>query len=186
MWNAGFPGYLAGGAELISLHNDAYLPILGSKPNALGRPLQDVWSESRDIVGPIVALALAGKGSSLEDQPIVMERDGRGDAGWWTFSCLPVRDETGDVGGVLCVLLETKDRRLAERRLRFQIDLGERLHGLIEPREIMAASAELLGSCLGVGRAGCPDARGPLRLGYGERGSCTIPSKRKAWRASSA
>jgi PAS domain S-box-containing protein len=83
-----------------------------------------------------------------------MQRQGRIQASWLAFSYLPVRDETSGVGGILCTVLDKTDRVQAERRLRFQIDLGNRLHGLVEPREIMAASAELLGRYLGVGRAG--------------------------------
>jgi PAS domain S-box-containing protein len=98
--------------------------------------------------------ALAGESSFFEDLPVTIERNGRVEETWWTFSYSPVRDETGGVGGVLCAVLETTDRVLAERRLCFQIDLGKRLHGLVEPREIMAATAELLGRYLRVGRAG--------------------------------
>ena len=43
---------------------------------------------------------------------------------------------------------------LAERRLRFQVDLGKHLHGLVDPRAIMAAAAELLGRHLRAGRVG--------------------------------
>lgn len=154
MLTSGFPSCLAWGSDLISFFNDAFVPILGTKPDVLGRPFQEVWSESWDTVGPIVARALAGESGFFESQPIATERDCLVKASRWTVSYLPVRDETGGVGGVLCAVLETTNRGLAEQRLRFQINLGKRLHGLVEPREIMAASAELLGRYLRVGRAG--------------------------------
>jgi len=169
MLNAGFPSYLAWGPDLISFHNDAYLPILGTKLDALGRPFQEVWSESWDTVGPIVMRALAGGSGFFEDRPMAMERDGRVEPSWWTFSYSPVRDETGGVGGVLCAALKTTDRVLAERRLRFQIDLGERLHGLVEPRGIMTATAELLGRYLRVGRAGYAEVDATTRFFEVER-----------------
>jgi PAS domain S-box-containing protein len=152
--NSGLPTCLAWGPDLISFYNDASVPILGTKPEALGRPFQEVWSESWATVGPIAARALAGERSFVKDLPIALERDGRIGASWWTLSCSPVRDETEGVGGVLCTALETTDRVLAGRRLRFQVDLGKRLHGLVEPGEIMAATAELFGRYLGVSRAG--------------------------------
>src|SRR5690242_12026024 len=48
MLNSGFPTYLAWGPDHISFYNDAYKPILGTKPEALGRSFQEVWSESWD------------------------------------------------------------------------------------------------------------------------------------------
>jgi PAS domain S-box-containing protein len=154
MLNSGFPTCLAWSPDLISFYNDAYMPILGTKPEALGRPFPEVWSEAWDTIGPIAARALAGERSCLDDLLIVIERNRRLQESWWTFSYAPVRDETGEVGGILCTVLETTDRVLAERRLRFQIDLGKHLLGLVDPRAIMAAAAELLGRHLGAARVG--------------------------------
>ena len=152
--NSGFPTYLAWGPNLLSFYNDAYAPMLGTKPEALGRPFPEVWPEAWSTVGPIAARALAGERSFFKDLPISLSRYGRMEETWWTFSYSPVLDETSGIGGVLCTVLETTDRVLGERRLRFQIKLGKRLHGLVEAGEIMAAAAELLGRHLGVGRAG--------------------------------
>jgi len=38
MLHSKFPTYMLWGRELTSFYNDAYGPILGSKPEALGRP----------------------------------------------------------------------------------------------------------------------------------------------------
>jgi hypothetical protein len=38
--NSKFPSCLVWGPELVTLYNDAFRPILGTKPEALGRPLQ--------------------------------------------------------------------------------------------------------------------------------------------------
>ena len=149
MLNSGFPTFLAWSQDLISFYNDAYMPILGTKPEGLGRPFPEVWSEAWETVGPIAARALAGERSYLEDLLIVIERNRSLQESWWTFSYSPVRGETGEVAGILCTVLETTERVLAERRLRFQVDLGKHLHGLVDPRAIMAAAAELLGRHLG-------------------------------------
>lgn len=58
------------------------------------------------------------------------------------------------MAGILCTVLETTERVLAERRLSFRVDLGKHLHGLVDPCAIMAAAAELLRRHLGAGRVG--------------------------------
>ena len=152
--HSGFPAYLAWGLELVSFHNDAYLPILGTKPDALGRPVREVWPEVWDEVGPIMARALSGEASYFEDLPLTLEREGYPEETWWTFSYSPICTETGGVGGLLCIVHETTERVFTERRLRFLDDLSGRMRGLSDPREVMAVAAEKLGRHLGAGRAG--------------------------------
>ena len=40
--NSRFPTYMLWGAELTSFYNDAYRPVLGTKPESLGRPFCEV------------------------------------------------------------------------------------------------------------------------------------------------
>jgi PAS domain S-box-containing protein len=115
MLSSAFPSCLAWGADLISFYNDAYVPILGMKPDALGRPFEEVWSEVWDRIGPIAARALAGEASYFEDFPLKLVRKGSPEETWFTFSYSPVRDEGGRVGGVLCTVHETTDRIVGER-----------------------------------------------------------------------
>jgi PAS domain S-box-containing protein len=154
MLNSGSPTYLAWGPDLVSVYNDAYTPLLGIKPDALGRPFRQVWSEVWDKIAPIVAHALAGEASYFEDMPFTVERKGYPEETWWTFSYSPIRDETGGVGGIFCTMLETTGHVLAQRRLRFLIELGDRLRGPNDPCEVMAEAAERLGRHLGAGRVG--------------------------------
>ena len=60
MLSSAFPTYLAWGPELTSFYNDAYIPIMGDKPNSLGRPFPEVWSEVWDTIGPITKRAMRG------------------------------------------------------------------------------------------------------------------------------
>ena len=62
-----FPKCLFWGSELVALYNDAYLPLLGDKPNALGRPLRETWAEAWDELAPIAARAMAGEAVFIED-----------------------------------------------------------------------------------------------------------------------
>lgn len=118
MLNSKFPTYMAWGPELTSFYNDAYRPLLGSKPEALGRPFHEVWAEVWNRIGPIAQRALAGEASYFEDMSLVLERNGYPEQTWWTFSCSPISDESGGVGGILCFVHETTARVLAERSAR--------------------------------------------------------------------
>ncbi len=151
---ARIPAYLVWGPELISFHNDAFRPLLGAKPEALGHPLRQVWPEIWDTISPIVMQALQGEASYFEDVPLAMERKGYPEQTWWTFSCSPVRDETGEIRGVLAIVQETTERILTERRLHFLVALGNRLRLLSDPHDIMVAAAEMLGRHLNAGRVG--------------------------------
>jgi PAS domain S-box-containing protein len=118
MLNSAFPTYLAWGPDLISFYNDAYRPILGIKPEALGRPFPEVWGESWDQIGPVTARALRGEASYLEDYTVTVNSDGSQKDALWTFAYSPVRDEYGSVQGVLCHVHETTSRVRTEERLR--------------------------------------------------------------------
>jgi two-component sensor histidine kinase/PAS domain-containing protein len=115
--NSKFPTYMVWGPGLTGFYNDAYTPALGNKPEALGRPFCEVWSEIWDEVGPIADKAMAGEASYFENLPLTMERKGHAEETWWTFSYSPIRDESGGVGGVLCTVHETTGEFLAHRAL---------------------------------------------------------------------
>jgi PAS domain S-box-containing protein len=149
-----FPGYIAWGPDLISLYNDAYLPMLGEKHDALGKPLREVWPEIWDEIVPIAEGALRGVASYLEDLPYTLLRKGYPEQTWFTFSYSPIRIDDGKVGGVFCIVQETTKRVQTEQRLQFLVDLGNRLRALSDPRDAMAAAAEMLGRHLAASRAG--------------------------------
>jgi PAS domain S-box-containing protein len=116
--NSKFPMFVAWGAELGFLYNDAYAAILGGKhPQALGRRFHDVWSEIWSDISPLIDAALAGEASYHENLPLVMSRNGSDEQTFFTFSYSPVRNERGQVAGMYCVCTETTEQVLAERRI---------------------------------------------------------------------
>lgn len=123
--NSRCPMYLAWGEGLTSIYNDAYRPTLGSRPEALGRSFEEVWSEAWPVVGPIAERARAGEASYFEDLPL--KGQGRGEQARWAFSCSPVIDESGGVGGVLCLMHETTGEAQARAELTAQREYLERL-----------------------------------------------------------
>ncbi|MFP5512496.1 MAG: ATP-binding protein [Alphaproteobacteria bacterium] len=154
MLTSSFPMFAVWGPELTFLYNDSYRPILGDKPEALGRPFAEVWADIWEELSPLAVRALAGEATYHEDRLLVMERHGYREETYFTFSYSPVRDETDRVAGMFCACTENTARVLAERRLTFQLDLAERLRGLNDPVGVTAAAAEAIGRHLGVARAG--------------------------------
>ncbi|MBL6458999.1 PAS domain S-box protein [Belnapia sp. T6] len=149
-----FPACIVWGQQLVTIHNDAFRPILGAKPEALGRPFNEVWSEAWQDLEPIAERALAGEATFIEDFPLIVERSGHPSEAFFTFCYSPVRDETGGVAGFLNTVVETTGKVLAERRQGFLLQLEERLRGLADPHEITLAAAEALGRQVKAARAG--------------------------------
>lgn len=155
MLHSKFPTCLAWGSELTSFYNDAYLLLRGARPEALGRSLPQVWAEIWAIASPMVAQALGGEATYIQDVPVgIVQRKGYPETTWWTASFSPITDETGKVGGVLIILQETTERLLTEQRLRFLVDLSTRLRGISDALDVMTTAAEMLGRHIGVSRAG--------------------------------
>ena len=116
--NSKFPMFVAWGAELGFLYNDAYAAVLGGKhPQALGRRFHDVWLEIWSDISPMIDTAMAGEASYHENLLLVMNRKGSDEETFFTFSYSPVRDERGQVAGMYCVCTETTEQVLAERRV---------------------------------------------------------------------
>ena len=102
------------GPQLITIYNDAFLVILGNKPEALGRSFREVWGEAWDVIGPIADRALAGQATFIEDFPLDINRFGRTERAYFTFCYSPVRDETGEVVGMVDTVIETTGKMVAE------------------------------------------------------------------------
>jgi PAS domain S-box-containing protein len=114
------------GPELVAIYNDAYRPVFGSKhPTALAKPAREAWSELWDVLEPLLAGVVdTGEAFWAKDMMFVMERHGYVEETYFDVSYDPVRDETGQVGGVFCIVSETTGRVVGERRLAALRDLG--------------------------------------------------------------
>ncbi len=134
--NSKFPMFLWWGPQLICFYNDAYRPSLGQNgkhPGILGMPAKHAWIEIWDIIKPLIDQVLAGGEATWnEDQLIPIYRNGKIEDVYWTFSYSPVRDESGDVGGVLVTCNETTQKvtmlnelREREAQLNFTINAAE-------------------------------------------------------------
>ncbi|MGH7326185.1 MAG: ATP-binding protein [Candidatus Rokuibacteriota bacterium] len=114
------------GPDLIALYNDAYRPVFGAKhPWALGQPARECWREVWGVLRPLFeGVMRTGEAFWAQDHPFYLERHRYSEETYFDVSYDPVRDETGCVGGVFCIVSETTGRVLGERRLRTLRELG--------------------------------------------------------------
>ncbi|SIQ90247.1 sensor histidine kinase [Maribacter ulvicola] len=122
MLNSPFPMFLFWGDTLKSFYNDAYRPILGvdgKHPKILGLNGAEAWEEIWGEIYPMLKIVQV-KGESIwrENLMIPIHRNGRLEDVYWTFSYSPVKNEVGEVSGVLVIVTETTEAVLAERRLK--------------------------------------------------------------------
>ena len=137
--NSPFPSFIAWGPDLITIHNDAFRPILGSKPAPLGRPMSEVWAETWDKIVPFVESTLRGEAVFIQDHEVEIDRSGQLEKAYFTFADSPLRDEDGTVRGLMDVVVETTSSVEAERKAR--IRNGELMHRMKNTLAIVSAIA---------------------------------------------
>jgi signal transduction histidine kinase/DNA-binding response OmpR family regulator len=115
------------GADLTTLYNDAYRPVFGKKhPGALGLPAREAWREvwETDLRRLFEGVLQTGEAFWASDRPFYLERFGFPEETFFDISYDPVRDESGRVAGLFCIVSETTARVTSERRLRTLRDLS--------------------------------------------------------------
>ena len=137
------------GSEFIVLYNDAYRPVFGAKhPHALGLPGREAWSEIWDaqLHELLAGVVRTGEAFWAKDLLFHLERFGFLEETYFDVSYDPVRDESGSVGGVFCIVTETTERVVGERRLALLKDLAARNAAARTPREACVLAIETLGA----------------------------------------
>ncbi|MFH9011010.1 SpoIIE family protein phosphatase [Streptomyces sp. NPDC017943] len=136
-----FPMWMAWGEQLTFFCNAAYRrDTLGRKyPWALGRPANEVWAEIWGDIGPRIETVLrTGEATWDEGLLLFLERSGYSEETYHTFSYSPLRDDAGDVVGMLCVVSEDTERVIGERRMATLRDLGSDPSVIRTEREVLA------------------------------------------------
>lgn len=106
------------GPEYVAIYNDAYAPAIGDNhPHALGRPAREHWAELWDDLEPLLR-SVREKGETVfaKDRPFYVERFGYPETVYFDISYSAIPGEAGDVAGILCVVNDTTERVLAEKR----------------------------------------------------------------------
>jgi serine phosphatase RsbU (regulator of sigma subunit) len=160
-----FPIMMVWGPELTLIYNDGYRGMLGTDKHraALGAPARAVWREIWDDVGPLFETVLrTGRATWSEDMRLVMNRSGFDEETYFTFSYSALRDDDGQIAGVLDIATETTHEVVNQRRL---VTLGE-LHAALpaqfgDLRSFARPVVGVLGECADVARAAFYDVSGP-------------------------
>lgn len=122
-----YPISLAWGKEFTQIYNDGYWPICGDKhPYSMGQDFRECWASAWPVIGDAFELAVKGETSYLENQRLFLDRNGYLEETFFTFSFSPIRDESGNIGGLFHPVTEQTDKMLSERRTRALRDLAVR------------------------------------------------------------
>ncbi|WP_197995215.1 ATP-binding protein [Neorhizobium galegae] len=123
-----FPINVIWGDENIQIYNDGYRTVCGeAHPRALGEDYSVTWSSAWPAIGEPFRQARQGNTSFLENQRMFLTRNGYLEETFFTFSLSPIRDETGEIGGLFHPVTETTATMLSERRTRALRDLNASL-----------------------------------------------------------
>ena len=125
--NSQHPMWIGWGPEMSFLYNDAYLHVLGlaKHPKSLGRPAAEVWAEIWDVCGPLAEKVFRqGEASFMDDVRLFMQRGHYLEETWYSFSYSPIRDESGEVGGLFCPSNDVTPKVVGARRLRTLSELA--------------------------------------------------------------
>ena len=152
-----FPQAIVWGPQLITLYNDAFSPILGDKPYALGRPFSRIWSEAWAEIGPIANAAFEGHATYIENFPLLIERGMGPEQAYFTFCYSPIRDPQGKVVGMLDTVTETTATVFLNRRLAVLDAIGSAVANATDAASIMSTTTRLLAEHLNVSNCAYAD-----------------------------
>lgn len=170
MLDSRFAMWMAWGPDHSFFCNDAYLPTLGLKRDwALASRADLVWAEVWHAAGPRIDHVLkTGQATWDEGLELFLRRSGYEEETFHTFSYSPVHDDDHHVAGMLCVVVETTESVIGERRLELLRalaavsasesesldDAGRRMLALLAPRtrDLPFAALYFLETAAGGGR----------------------------------
>ena len=142
-----FAMVVAWGPQFRFFYNDRYRPILGAKhPSALGAPGAEIIPEVWSVVGPEFERVRGGEAFAVDDWLVPLDRNGYLENCWFTLSYSPIRDESGGVGGLLAVVVETTGRVESERRLATLRALARSAAEAMTPEQACVNAAQVFGA----------------------------------------
>jgi signal transduction histidine kinase/BarA-like signal transduction histidine kinase len=114
------PMLLFWGPDLIQFYSDAFVPSfgLGRHPAAMGQAARECWKDAWPVIGAqIDAVLTRGEPAWFEDALVPIERNGRMEEVFWTYSYSAAYNDAGEIYGTLVIVTETSARVRSARRL---------------------------------------------------------------------
>ncbi len=122
------PTFIGWGSHLISLYNDGYIPICGTKhPEGMGLPMSELWSEIWDSLAPINEMVLRGESQWFQDLPFALGGRGTSELSYFSFSYTPLLDDDGQIAGIFCSATETTEKVRLEQRRAQELERQQRM-----------------------------------------------------------
>jgi len=141
-----FPINIVWGPQHTQIYNDGYRIVCGDKhPASLGMDYTECWASAWPAIGQPFEQALLGNTSFLENQRMYLFRNGYLEETFFTFSTSPIRDESGNIGGLFHPVTETTATMLSERRTRALRDLNATLGTAGTRAELYQLLVQVLG-----------------------------------------
>jgi PAS domain S-box-containing protein len=130
------------GKEYTQLYNDAFRPILGSNkhPKALGIGMDETYSEVWPTLEPLFSSVTQGEAVTFKDFELVVDRNGYEEEVFFDFSYSPIKNEHGEIEGVLVICIETTEK---VRSLKAISESEERFRMMAEHTDILIAVGDI-------------------------------------------
>lgn len=140
------PIWIGWGKELIKLYNDPYKDIVkGKHPWALGKPASVVWAEIWNDIQPMLQKVMEkNEGTYVEEQLLIMERNGYPEETYYTFSYTPVAGDLGVTEGMICFNSDDTERIVSERQLSTLTRLSQSFTDAKSDRDVFASTMEAI------------------------------------------
>jgi len=105
------------GDDLVQIYNDGYALIMGPRhPKYFAAPYRDCWPDTYPHIIPLMRRVLAGESIALEKAFFAVTRHGYYEEAYFTFTFSPIRDDAGEIRGIIQPIVEVTETVLAERR----------------------------------------------------------------------
>ncbi|MEH6680299.1 MAG: PAS domain S-box protein [Sediminicola sp.] len=103
------------GTGYAQLYNDGFASIfgMGNRPLDLGMGAQETFSESWDLMVPLIDSAMTGEAVGVLDFMLPLSQTGPVEERYFDISYSPIRTDNGQVGGVLMTVSDTTEKNRA-------------------------------------------------------------------------
>lgn len=122
-----FPSLVCCGPDLLTIYNDAYIPIANDKhpDKILGLPGKIAYGEIWPVVGSKLHQVMdTGIAYKDENCMVILNKNGFLEENYQTFSLSPIGLAEGDIQGILITIADTTSSVIRERHLRTLNNLG--------------------------------------------------------------